>query len=73
MTKTESGKTVSLRSLERYKEAMDLYATTTEPINSIACRFGINSCSFAQFIKRNFPELVEKRKRQATDNVKEND
>lgn len=62
MVKTDSGKLVSRRSMERYSEAMHLYATTTEGVASLAGRFGLNACSFGQFLKRNFPELVEKHK-----------
>ena len=62
MVKTDSGKLVSRRSMERYSEAMQLYATTTESVASLAQRFGFNACSFGQFMKRNFPELVEKHK-----------
>lgn len=59
MRKTENGKMVSLKSMERYREAMHIYATTTESIKSLARRFGFNDCSFGQFIKRHFPELHE--------------
>ena len=50
----------SRRSMEKYSEAMHLYGTTTESVKSLARRFGFNDCSFGQFIRRNFPELVEK-------------
>lgn len=62
MVKTDSGKFVSRRNMERYNEAMQLYATTTESVASLAERFGFNACSFGQFLKRNFPELVGKHK-----------
>lgn len=62
MVKTDNGKLVSHRSMERYSEAMQLYATTTESVASLAERFGFNACSFGQFLKRNFPELVGKHK-----------
>ena len=54
------GGAVSRRSMEKYSEAMHLYGTTTESVKSLARRFGFNDCSFGQFIRRNFPELVEK-------------
>ena len=62
MVKTDNGKFVSRRSMERYSEAMQLYAATTESVASLADRFGFNACSFGQFLKRNFPELVGKHK-----------
>lgn len=54
---------ISRSCTEKYREAMNLYATTTEPMNAIARRFGVNNCSLRQFIQRNFPELIEQRKR----------
>lgn len=62
MKKTEDGKMVSTKSLEKYKEAMHLYETTAESLKSIARRFGLNDCSLRQFIKWHFPELMERRK-----------
>lgn len=59
MVKTDNGNTVSRRSMERYAEAIHLYGTTAESLKSIARRFGLNDCSLGQFIRRNFPELVE--------------
>ena len=60
MVRTDTGGAVSRRSMEKYSEAMHLYGTTTESVKSLARRFGFNDCSFGQFIRRNFPELVEK-------------
>ncbi len=62
MRKTEKGTTVSSQSMEKYKEAIHLYETTPESLKSIARRFGLNDCSLGQFIRRNFPELMERRK-----------
>lgn len=62
MRKTSDGKTVSAKSMEKYKEAIHLYETTSESLKSIAHRSGLNDCSLGQFIKRNFPELAERRK-----------
>lgn len=59
MKKTENGKMVSPKSMEKYKEAIHLYETTSESLKSIARRFGLNDCSLGQFIKRQFPELHE--------------
>lgn len=66
MTKTANGNTVSRRSMEKYGEAMRLYATTTESVKSLARRFGFDDNAFAQFIKRNFPELDEQRRKLVT-------
>ena len=63
MRKTENGGTVASHSMEKYKEAIHIYATTTESIKSLARRFGFNDCSFGQFIRRQFPELHEKHKK----------
>lgn len=63
MKKTENGKTVSVKSMEKYKEALQLYATTSESVKSLARRFGFNECSFVQFVKRHFPELYEQRRK----------
>lgn len=60
MKKTEDGKMVSPKSMERYREAIRLYATTPESLKSIARRFGLNDCSLGQFIRRQFPEAVAK-------------
>ena len=64
MKKTEKGKMVSPKSMEKYKEAIHLYETTSESLKSIARRFGLNDCSLGQFIKRHFSELIERRKQQ---------
>lgn len=63
MKKTENGKTVSVKSMEKYKEALQLYTTTNESVKSLAKRFGFNECSFVQFVKRHFPELHEQRRK----------
>ncbi|NPD92893.1 hypothetical protein HPS56_11190 [Prevotella sp. PMUR] len=62
MKKMENGKMVSPKSMEKYKEAIHLYETTSESLKSISRRFGLNDCSLGQFIKRHFPELMEHRK-----------
>lgn len=59
MVKTESGSSMANHSMEKYKEALHLYATTTESVKSLARRFGFNDCSFGQFIRRHFPDLHE--------------
>ena len=62
MKKTEDGRLLSPRSMERYKEAIHVYETTPESLKSIAHRFGLNGCSLGQFIRRQFPEMVAKHK-----------
>lgn len=62
MKKTENGRVMAPHSMEKYKEALNLYETTSESLKSIARRFGLNDCSLGQFIKRHFPELIERRK-----------
>ncbi|WP_294634227.1 hypothetical protein [uncultured Bacteroides sp.] len=68
MKKTENGKTVSAKSMEKYKEALQLYTTTNESVKSLARRFGFNECSFVQFVKRHFPELHEQRRKGGKEN-----
>lgn len=59
MKKTENGGVMAPHSMEKYEEALHLYATTTESVKSLARRFGFNDCSFGQFIRRQFPKLHE--------------
>lgn len=59
MARSESGRMVSRRSMEKYAEAVRLYGTTAESLKSIARRFGLNDCALGQFIHRHFPELAE--------------
>lgn len=59
MVRSENGRMVSRRSMEKYAEAVHLYGTTTESLKSLARRFGLNDCSLGQFIRRHFPELTE--------------
>lgn len=63
MKKTENGGVMAQHSMKKYKEALHLYATTTESMKSLARRFGFNDCSFRQFIRRQFPELHEQHKK----------
>lgn len=63
MTRTESGRAVSRRSMEKYAEAIRLYGSTSGSLRSLARRFGLNECSLGQFIKRHFPEAVEGHRR----------
>lgn len=63
MKKTENGGTVASHSMEKYEEALHIYATTTESIKSLARRFGFNDCSFGQFIRRQFPDVHEQHKK----------
>lgn len=60
MTRTANDNIISRRSMEKYEEAIRLYVTTTESAKSLTRRFGFNDCSFGQFIRRHFPEAVEK-------------
>ena len=51
--------------MEKYGEAVRLYETTPESLKSIARRLGLNDCSLGQFIRRQFPQLHERRRKQA--------
>jgi len=60
MVRMDDGGTVSRRSMEKYGEAVHLYSTTGAGFKSLARRFGVNDCSLRNFIKRHFPEAIEK-------------
>ena len=62
MMRASNGRSVSRRSMEKYAEAVGLYETTAEPLKSIARRLGLNYNSLGGFVRRNFPELIEKNK-----------
>ena len=62
MTKANNGRTVSNRSAEKYAKALQLYETTPEPLKSIAQRLGLTYNSLGGFIRRNYPEAIEKHK-----------
>lgn len=62
MMRAPNGRSVSRRSMEKYAEALRLYETTDEELKSIARRLGLNYNSLSGFIRRNFPELIERHK-----------
>ena len=62
MMRAPNGRSVSRRSMEKYAEAVGLYETTAEPLKSIARRLGLNYNSLGGFIRRNFPELILRRR-----------
>ena len=62
MMRASNGRSISRRSMEKYAEAVGLYETTAEPLKSIARRRGLNYNSLGGFVRRNFPELIEKNK-----------
>lgn len=55
-----NGKLVLKRSYEKYREAIEAYATTSESLKSIASRCGLIYNSFGGFIRRNMPELIQR-------------
>lgn len=59
MVRSENGRMMSRRSMEKYAEAVHLYRTTAESLKSLARRFGLNTSSLGQFIRRHFPELTK--------------
>ena len=65
MTSTPDGRLVSVRSMEKYAEAIRLYETTGEPLRSIARRLGLVYNSIFGFIRRNCPESTERHNRLA--------
>lgn len=62
MKTADNGRRVLYRSEEKYAEAVRLYDTTTESLKGIAQRLGLNEKSLGGYIRRNYPELVQKRK-----------
>lgn len=63
----------SSKSMEKYKEAIRLYETTSESLKSIARRSGLNDCSLGQFIKRHFPKLHEQHQKLVQQRMKKAD
>ena len=63
MIQTANGKKVSKRSSDKYAEAIQLYETTSESLKSIAQRLGLVYNSLNGFVRRNYPELLEKHKK----------
>ena len=62
MMRASNGRSVSRRSMEKYAEALHLFETTGEELKSIARRLELNYNSLGGFIRRNFPELIERHK-----------
>ena len=58
-----NGRIVSRRTMEKYAEALRLYETTDEPLISIARRLGLQYNSLGGFMRRNYPELIERHRR----------
>lgn len=54
------GKLVSRISQEKYAEAVRLYATTSDSLKSIARKLGLVYNSLGGYIRRHYPELIEK-------------
>ena len=54
----ENGRSVSRRSMEKYAEALRLYAATSESLKSIARRLSLQYNSLNGFVRRNFPDIV---------------
>lgn len=56
MTRRSNGKLVKRSSSEKYAQAIHEYATTAEPLKSIAQRHGIVYNSLCGYVTRNCPE-----------------
>lgn len=54
-----NGRLVLRRTYEKYREALEAYALTPEPLKSIAARLGTDYKSIGGFIRRSMPELLE--------------
>lgn len=57
-TRNRYGRQVSLRSEEKYSEAIRLYETSDESLKSIAGRLGLVYVSLGNYVRRNYPELI---------------
>ncbi len=62
MMRAPNGRSVSRRSMEKYAEALRQCETTDEELKSIARRLGLNYNSLSGFVRRNFPELILRRR-----------
>lgn len=60
MVKASNGRIVSGRSAEKYAKALHLYETTPESLKSIAKRLGLTYNSLGGFVRRNYPDSIEK-------------
>ncbi|MCM1139359.1 MAG: hypothetical protein NC453_12385 [Muribaculum sp.] len=63
MTRLSNGKLVKRTSSEKYAQAIHEYATTVEPLKSIAQRHGIVYNSICGYVIRNCPEARESHRR----------
>lgn len=63
MVALPNGRLVLKRSYEKYRDAIQAYAASPESLKSIASRFGLTYNSIGGFIRRNLPELIEKRRK----------
>lgn len=60
MTRTPDGRLVSAASMDKYREAIRIYESTTEPLKSIARRLGLKYNSISGFVRRNFPDAIQR-------------
>lgn len=60
MVRAPNGCIVARRSMEKYGGAVRRYGPTTESMESIARYLGLNYVALNGFIRRNFPEPVER-------------
>lgn len=63
MTRNSDGKLISVRSMDKYKEAIEAYETTTEPLKEISARLGLKYNSVGGFVRRNRPDAIRSHKR----------
>lgn len=67
MARGADGRAVLRRSREKYAEAIRLYETTDEPLKSIAQRLHLTYNSLGGYLRRNYPELVARRRKRESD------
>ncbi len=59
MITAENGRRVGVQSSEKYAKALKIYAASPETLKSIAKRLGLVYITLGNYVRRNFPELIE--------------
>ena len=58
MKRLDNGRLVLARSAQKYSEAIEIYATSSDSLKSIARRLNIPYNSLNGFVARNYPEVI---------------
>ena len=60
---TPQGKSLSRRCFLKYNDAVEMLRKSKDSYKSIAQKYNINAVSFSSFVRRNYPEIIAKRKK----------